>query len=74
MPYSRRELDRAVRHVRHVMPARSVVDYAPNFSGILVGLHPLPTTPGRQAVLYSRAQGATDVPVTFLQAGSANPT
>jgi hypothetical protein len=73
VPYSRRQLDRAVRNVRRAMPPRSVVEYAPNYSGILVGLHPLPTSAGRQAGLYSRAQGATDVPVTFLQAGSADP-
>jgi hypothetical protein len=73
VPYSRGELDRAIRHLRRAMPARSVVEYAPNYGGILVGLHPLPATPGRQAALYSRAQNATDIPVTFLQAGFANP-
>jgi hypothetical protein len=73
VPYSRRELDRAVRDLRRAMPARSVVDYAPNYGGILVGLHPLPISPGRQAALYSRAQNTTDIPVTFLQAGFANP-
>jgi hypothetical protein len=68
VPFSRSELDHAVRRLRQAMPARSVVEYAPNYGGVLVGLHPLPTTPARQATLYSRAQQATDVPVTFLQA------
>src|SRR3954468_9715553 len=72
VPFSRRELDRGLRRLRHAMPSRSVVEYAPNYSGLLVGLHPLPTTPGRQAALYSRAQQATDIPVTFLQAGFAD--
>jgi hypothetical protein len=73
VPYSRAQLDDAVHALRRAMPVRSVVEYAPNFSGILVGLHPLPTSRGRQAALYSRAQTATDVPVTFLQAGFADP-
>jgi hypothetical protein len=73
VPYSRAQLDQAVRLLRRTMPERSVVEYAPNFSGILVGLHPLPAAPGRQAALYSRAQRATDVPVTFLQAGFTDP-
>jgi hypothetical protein len=74
VPYSRAELDEAVHALRRAMPARSVVEFAPNFSGILVGLHPLPASPGRQAALYSRAQRATDIPVTFLQAGFSDPT
>ncbi|HSS67061.1 MAG TPA: hypothetical protein VLK34_00825 [Nocardioidaceae bacterium] len=73
VPFSRSELDRAVHLLRQAMPARSVVDYAPNFGGVLVGLHPLPATPTQQARLYSRAQHATDVPVTFLQAGLIDP-
>jgi hypothetical protein len=74
VPYSRADLDRAVRRLRHAMPRTSTVAYAPNYSGILVGLHPLPATPARQAALYARAQRATDVPVTFLQTGAAKPT
>jgi hypothetical protein len=73
VPYSRSELDRGLRRLQHAMPARSVVRYAPNYGGLLVGLHPLPSTPGRQAALYSRAQRATDIPVTFLQAGYTDP-
>jgi hypothetical protein len=73
VPYSRSELDRAVGRLRHAMPDRSVVKYAPNFSGVLVGLRPLPASPARQEALYARAQSATDVPVTFLQAGFADP-
>jgi hypothetical protein len=72
VPYSRGELDRAIRRLRRAMPPRSVVEDAPNYGGILVGLHPVPTSPGRQAALYSRAQVATDVPVTFLQAAIAD--
>jgi hypothetical protein len=73
VPYSRAELDRGLQRLRQAMPPRSVVEYAPNYSGLLVGLNPLPAAPGRQAALYSRAQRATEIPVTFLQAGFADP-
>lgn len=73
VPYSRRELDRAVSRLRRAMPHGSVVEYAPNYSGVLVGLRPLPASPDRQARLYQRAQRVTDVPVTFLRAGIIDP-
>jgi hypothetical protein len=73
VPYSRAELGAAMRALRRAMPARSVVEHAPNFSGVLVGLRPLPASRGRQAALYARAQQITDVPVTFLQTGPADP-
>jgi hypothetical protein len=55
------------------MPDGAVVRPAPNFAGVLVGLRPLPVSPARAALLYARAQDAADVPVTFLQAGFADP-
>jgi hypothetical protein len=73
VPYSRRELDRAVSGLRQAMPDGSVVEYAPNYSGVLVGLRPLPTSPARQSTLYQRAQRVTDIPVTFLRAGVVDP-
>jgi hypothetical protein len=72
VPYSLAELDEARRRLARAMPPNSVVDYAPNYSGILVGLRPLPTPHG-QEILYGRAQRLTEVPVTFLQVGFANP-
>jgi hypothetical protein len=71
--YSRVELGAAMRALRRAMPARSVIEHAPTFSGVLVGLRPLPASPGRRAALYARAQRITDVPVTFLQTGFADP-
>jgi hypothetical protein len=73
VPYSRADLDDAIAALRRAMPPATVVEYAPNFAGVLVGLRPLPTSPGRVALLYARAQDATEVPVTFLQAGFADP-
>jgi hypothetical protein len=73
VPYSGAQLRAARRMLKHAMPKGSVVEFAPNYGGILIGLHPLPQSARILESLYARAQRLTDIPVTFLEAGLADP-